>query len=40
MHLSPDPEAIVDLVNRAYDLQVRLITERGATHPIDDMWST
>ena len=40
MHLVTDPEAMGDLVDRAYDLQVRLITERGATHPIDDMWGT
>jgi hypothetical protein len=25
MHLSPDPEAITDLVNRAYDLQIQSI---------------
>jgi len=27
------------LVNNAYDMQVRLIVERGATHPVDDIWS-
>ena len=40
MHLVTDPEAMGDLVDRIYDLQIRLITERGATHPIDDLWST
>lgn len=39
MHLVTDPEAIGDLIDQAYDFQIHLITERGATHPIDDMWN-
>ena len=37
LHLVSEP--ITDLIDQSYDFQIRLITERGATHPIDDMWS-
>ena len=37
LHLVSEP--ITDLIDQSYDFQIRLITERGATQPIDDMWS-